>query len=101
MVKVVGEVPPWLRNVYPYKAWLSDVAGKAPVKTPYGIFYLRKGEYKILPKGLIVGRCRVCGEPVTATIKHPKICWIYDCAHCPYAKKPKCPGQVKFFGNER
>jgi len=94
VVKVVGEVPPWLRNVYPYKAWLND-ADRAPVRTPYGTFYLRRGEYRILPNGQVVGRCRICGKTVTASARQPMVCWVNDCTHCPYAvRKPKCPGQI-------
>jgi len=67
-------IPPWLRNVYPFKSWLHN--SEEPVITPYGTFHLKRGEYRILPNGIVIGRCRICGKPVISNIKRPRKEWV-------------------------
>jgi len=67
-------IPPWLRNVYPYRLRLYEC--EEQVVTPYGTFHLRKGEYRILPNGIVIGRCRICGKPIISNIKRPKKEWV-------------------------
>lgn len=54
---------------------------------------LRPGQYIIKPDGSTIGRFKVCGEIIHATINHPELCRIYDCIHCPYRDQNPCPGE--------